>query len=364
MRRDLLSCYPTGLLEFHPTDVCDLDCVECHYRAKGDDTFPFKEVASGVQRLPPRAITIRGGGEPNLYFSGGQDFFQLLLSIKGALPGVHLGLINNNTYLPPGAWPKLLAWQRSSIDAATPDTYVALKRRPLFETAVKNVQRFLCETAIPHVGVGFLFRRESAHELFLFLNNWFDWISGEAASLQRRFNIQFRSISPGIEELAELRASGKPYPDRATLETLSEHTARVRRRMYVDPPFAAFIAQHTNFESSFASCDSSLFLHSPKSFEHCYNALCLRVLRATGEEYPDFLLCNDPELSLGNALRAPDENGALRVALMQYFYFNRSGPFCCPEECRQGWVSNTIERLRAKGQAVREGAEDPIAYFF
>ena len=67
VRELLTSLYVTGLLEFHITDTCDLNCIECHYRSKSLATFPFDHIETFITTLNPKAITITGGGEPNVY---------------------------------------------------------------------------------------------------------------------------------------------------------------------------------------------------------------------------------------------------------------------------------------------------------
>lgn len=363
---DLLNCYPTGLLEFHPTDVCDLDCVDCHYRNKGNATVRFSHVADALRKLAPQAITITGGGEPNVYRSEGKKFPALVAEIKKTLPSASLGLINNNSHVPPGDWTEAFEWQRTSIDAATAETFLAIKRRPLFETVVDNVKLLLNKSVIPYVGVGFLFRRENAHEIALFLNQWYDWSVGQPARIQRRFNIQFRPISSDIQDMQSLARSGASYPDDATHATLRGQVVQVQHQIASSPSFGTFVDRHTNFASYFGterSLDSSLFTHSTKPFDHCYNALCHRVLRATGEEYPDFLLCNQPELALGNALHGDAGEEMLRVALMEFYFFNRLGPHCNPEECRQGWVSSVVE-TESGHQRPPTTKIEPIDLFF
>ena len=166
--------------------------------------------------------------------------------------------------------------------------------------------------------------------------------------------------------MRELRQSGASFPNDNTHATLREQALQVKRQIVSSPGFAAFIKNQTNYLSHFdieSSFDSSLFIHSPMPFNHCYNALCHRVLRATGEEYPDFLLCNRPELALGNVLYGKATEEKLRVSLMTFFYFNRLGPNCNPEECRQGWVSNTVE-TKCSDHGFMETNLRPIDLFF
>ena len=76
VRELLTSLYVTGLLEFHITDTCDLNCIECHYRSKSLATFPFDHIETFITTLNPKAITITGGGEPTIRESGGTQELQ------------------------------------------------------------------------------------------------------------------------------------------------------------------------------------------------------------------------------------------------------------------------------------------------
>ena len=103
-------------------------------------TIPFSLVSNALKQLAPKAITITGGGEPNVYSSEGNKFPALVAEIRKALPKAGLGLINNNSHIPSGEWTAEFEWQRTSIDAATAETFFAIKGRPLFETVIENVK--------------------------------------------------------------------------------------------------------------------------------------------------------------------------------------------------------------------------------
>ncbi|MBF0552982.1 MAG: hypothetical protein HQK96_00325 [Nitrospirae bacterium] len=361
---DLLDCYTTGLLEFHPTDKCDLSCIECHYRGKKDDTIPFSQASRLLKGLSPKAITVTGGGEPNVYRSETRNLNDLILEIKQVLPDTNIGLINNNTYIPPGDWTKHIDWQRSSIDASSQDTYLKLKGVDKFNNVIENVKILLHNTNIPFVGIGFLYRKENAHEISHFLESWFTLFRNEPEELKRRFNIQFRPIPPSIESI-----KSKVKVDDLTNKLQNILNREINYVMALsdkDVNFKAFIFNNTNFSSLLSNRDNVNipYLHAPSQFKNCYNALTHRVLRANGDEYPDFLLCNSHDLSLGNTFKNNSDEEKIKISLMQFYFFNRESIYCNPETCRQGWVSKTVEDYYNGVYTIDTIDKIPHNYFF
>ncbi|MDD5456960.1 MAG: hypothetical protein PHV30_08005 [Candidatus Margulisbacteria bacterium] len=357
-KQRLMRAYTTGVLEFHITDKCDLDCIECHYRDKSNETIPFGYIAPLLSRLQPKAIIVTGGGEPNVYQNEGKNLNDVICEIKRILPKVSLGLINNNTRLVKGPWTKYINWQRSSLDCSNAETYLLLKRRPRYDAVVSNVKELLLKTDIPYVGVGFLYRRENISEISDFLKGWFEWTVTQSEAVKKKFNIQFRPIAPGIDNVAMIRAGLCSLVPEETQGKLEQQVAEVLNAAKKEKNYANFLDFNTNFQT--LAGKSLNRLHDIQPFNKCFNALAHRVQRATGEEYQDFLLCNNPELSLGNPLKNGDMD-IFRVALLEYYYFNKRGPFCNDASCRQGWVSNTVERYKS-GQLQKESSLDD--YFF
>jgi hypothetical protein len=348
--RRLLRVYQTGQVEFHITDACDLDCVECHYRNKGNVTVPFSQIESILRRLNPKAITITGGGEPNVYSSEGKNFNDVVFEIRRVLPTAVLGLINNNTNLVKGDWTKHIQWQRSSVDTSNAKTYFDIKRRHKYEQVVANVRSLLTDSPIPYVGIGFLYRPENVREITDFLKLWYGWFQKQPTSIQDRFNVQFRPIAAPIEEVAEVRKGIKSFVSGDVQSVFNSQIERVLNETQSDDGFAKFIRVNTNFGSMVGRDLNGL--HQAKPFANCYNAFAHRVFRSTGEEYPDFLLPNFPKLSMGNTILNGEEDIA-KVALMQFWYFNKKSPFCDAANCRQSWVSNTVEQHLA-GNIARD----------
>lgn len=339
---DMEAVYATGQVELHITDLCDLDCVDCHYPRKSAATIAFDQLSQMLANLRPRAVTVTGGGEPNCYASGGKTLNDVILLIHDTLPDAQIGLINNNTRMPSGLWTHHLAWQRTSVDAASAETYRRIKRVDRYEQVAANVERMLLETPVAHVGVGFLYRAENAREIGEFLDGWYDRCRRLPPAAQSRLNIQFRPISPPIHRMEDIRA-GAEYLPANVVSAVRTQVREVAQRAQHDADFAEFLATATNFESvASAASERDPFVHRPYAFTRCYNSLIHRVVRANGDEYPDFLLCDFPEHALGNTLHGTLER--VRIGLAQFQYHNCGTRFCNPGSCRQSWVSGIIER--------------------
>ncbi len=336
LRQLIQSCYRTGLLEFHATDICDLNCIDCHYRRKSDATMPYDCVEDYFQALNPKAVTITGGGEPNLYNSSGKDLNDLVHLIHSKFPQISLGLINNNTAIPSGNWTDYIMWQRTSVDAANADTYKNIKGYDKYDICIENIYKLL-KSNIAYVGIGYLYRMENIDEIPEFLSDWYLRWSKMDESSQEKFNIQFRPISPDIDCI-------KTFKDDALEQRMDNVIAVVKEQGEQNAKLKNFLLNSTNFYSISKNNDS-YFLHEPRTFKRCYNALIHRVLRSDGTEYPDFLLCNKPEAALGNVITADSpEDEQIKIALKTIYYYHcLPGKTCNPQVCRQGWVSNLFE---------------------
>ncbi len=346
---DMESVYATGQVELHITDLCDLDCINCHYKHKSGATIAFDILPTMLASLAPRALTITGGGEPNCYSCHGKTLNDVVLLVHRVLPNTQIGLINNNTRLLPGSWYDHLAWQRTSVDAATPQTYRLIKQIDLYDQVVQNVELLLLSKRVPHVGVGFLYRPENVGEIAEFLDGWFFRFQRLPPDVQQRFNIQFRPIAPPIQQAAAVTV-GANYLPTQVVSILRKQVQEVALRAQHDEMFARFLDSFTNFGS--IPIDRDPFAHVPSQFTKCYNTLIHRVVRANGDEFPDFLLCELQECALGNTIRGGSLERA-RIGLAQFHYHNCVTPFCNPDSCRQSWVSSIIEHPDEARVALR-----------
>ncbi len=365
VNQDLDYCYQTGLLEFHPTDQCDLECRDCHYRTKGDETIPFEAINSLMTALRPVAITITGGGEPTIYHSQGKKFSDLVERITHSTGSVPLGLINNNTFFPRGEWHTHFLWQRSSMDSGTPATYKKLKNRDLYFRVRENIRTYCQTTRIPHVGVGFLVQEGNMDEIETFILDWWQWVQSEKNLDPQRINLQFRTLAPPIHEVQSIRESqDAKWLGAGLRDTFLKEVNNIQQRRQKDTSFDSFVSVYSNFDglTRAALSGNGPFMHRDTSFDSCYNALIHRVFRATGEEYPDFLLCDMPQYCMGNSLKGDPVEQRRRVTLMQFFYFNKMSPHCHGSSCRQSWVNRTVSEGIAGN--IPHGEEIPDMAFF
>ncbi|MDR1452731.1 MAG: radical SAM protein [Candidatus Margulisbacteria bacterium] len=338
LQDDLRAMYQSGLLELHLTDKCNLFCLNCWSKNKKGDTFPFDKLPQVLPALNPRAVLLVGGGEPVEYSSSGQTLNEAILEIHRILPEAALGLISNNTRIPDGRWPDYLQWHRTSLDAATPETYERIKRGNKYAAVVGNIQKLFTETPIANIGVGFLYRNENAEEIFPFLEQWFDWFAQQTETSQSRFNIQFRPIAAQVDMVNDIKAGKHSFIHQETLDTLQGQIMQALRAAEQNPNFNYFLMQHTNFFTRLQPYQEQpelLFSHEPVYFDHCYTALTRRLVRASGTEYPCCLTENNPSLALGNVLSGnPDE--IYKIALGQVWYYALQHRYCDAEHCRIG----------------------------
>lgn len=359
LQADLLKVYKTGLLELHITDRCDLNCIDCYYDHKTGATIEFDAVRAIVELQKPKAVTITGGGEPNVYRSGANDMGDVIEMISTAVPGISVGIINNNTRIVAGSWPRLVQWQRSSVDAGSAQTYLKIKGVDAYETVNNNVKDLLLKADIPYVGVGYLLRSENVHEVSSFLTSWYQWLWQQTDEVQAKFNVQFRTIAPSVNKMEEYR-SKKSFLSTETIVAFKAEMQSIQKQAIEDPEFDLFLKSVTNFYSYLPLINSDdPFIHEPKAFKRCYNALIHRVTRANGDEYPDFLLVGRPNYKMGNIITDGIE-GQYKTALMQYYFYNRGSEFCSPECCRQSWVNATVENPDAYEKEHRPAQN----YFF
>ena len=148
-------------IELHLTDVCNLECSWCtdrRLRKRGAEAD-----VNGVRRLLDdcarlgMGVTVEGGGEPTLHSE-----FQSLVR-HAADRGLHLGLITNGV-VDVSEVARCFRWIRVSLDATTPDAYLASKSRDHFDLVLANLERIgRCRhPEETHLGVGFVLTRSNS----------------------------------------------------------------------------------------------------------------------------------------------------------------------------------------------------------
>jgi sulfatase maturation enzyme AslB (radical SAM superfamily) len=349
-------------LEFHPCDRCNLRCSGCTYlqdtaSRPAPVSFPFDGIARMCAAMRPKAITIVGGGEPLLYRSGGHWLGDLICAFGngdfGCLPAI--GLITNGTLWPPGdrRWHEHVQWIRYSLDASTAASYRSSKGRDCFERVVGNVLRTLEETAIPQVGVGYLYHPGNVAEAGAAISLFADRIRKRCPDQLGRFNIQFRprrapTGRPSIKE--RILSEGEAEQAAAYLIDLIEEDSFMRE----------FVRQHTNVAVNLL-CGGAR--EQVRPFSDCLFGLAKTVIRADGSLYPCFRVAaaRDPSFYCGNVLT----DTPLTIALSElYVAAVSTRQICVPahEQCLFCVFNNLLEDgLRGDAQPKPELAGE---YFF
>lgn len=168
---------PTRLphVELILADLCQQSCNFCAYRLEGyasnqlfDDkrmmaTEKALEIIDDCAEIGVQAIQFTGGGEPTIH-----NGFQRVLHRALGL-GLKVGLVSNGVRIEP-VMANLIArgsWVRISLDAATEETYCAIRRvhRNHFDRA-KQAVRNLKAAGAPMVGVGFTVTPDNWREVY------------------------------------------------------------------------------------------------------------------------------------------------------------------------------------------------------
>jgi MoaA/NifB/PqqE/SkfB family radical SAM enzyme len=183
-----------GVVELHPTDKCDLQCIYCTYgKQKTVDTttdFPF-EMLSNVIQLKPKAIVIAGGGEPLFYNYKNKTFEDIIYFFKQSAPEIKLGLITNGTHTPAQTCLKEFEWVRVSLDALDKDNFSILKGG-IFEKRLESIINYTL-SPIKHIGIGFIFNRFNILQIPQFIKEIVDY-SFNSGEYQAAFGLEFLGL--------------------------------------------------------------------------------------------------------------------------------------------------------------------------
>lgn len=162
-------------LQIEPTDNCNLNCLMCG-RAEviqQPRMMSLAEFQSIVDQVQPKKITLSGYGEPLL----NRDLPQMIAYAKAR--GASVNTTTNMTLVRSEAQARELVRSgldliNVSLDAATPETYRALRGQDFFERIVDGIrllQRVKAQTGslTPHVRISFVISKLNLHELSAFV---------------------------------------------------------------------------------------------------------------------------------------------------------------------------------------------------
>lgn len=354
-RRSLRSLYPLAHMEFHPTDLCNLDCQGCTYtRIREDEpekdipaVFPFPRL-DVLRKLNPAAIVVVGGGEPTLYRDSQHRFNQLIQQIHRLLPTTRLALITNGVFFPPGQWYHCLDWARISIDAAEASTYRAFRGRDMFQEVCRNLLNYL-QTPIPYTGVGFLYSTANIHEYAGFIRFFHSLVNANLPESLDKFNIQFRPLRQ------DPRQQGLAFPESVSPEQIKAVVRELAVLAAESREMEEFIKNRTN-----ATTVEQGNAHQPLSFSACFYSLIFNILRADGRLFPCFVNVDEPGFCLGNILHDSPET----IVLNRLIVAGRPRAICRPEACRQCHLNHCLEQGLKKTRRALVSPEISCNPFF
>jgi sulfatase maturation enzyme AslB (radical SAM superfamily) len=320
-------------MEFHPSDVCNLACCDCTYghndpeRKPPPINFPFQEIQK-IAQMKPESMVIIGGGEPTLYKSRNYRFQETVEEICNTNPGIVLALVTNGTYKPPGNWPNRMSWIRLSLDAATKDTYLAFRGKPMFKRVIRNYLNYLDYDA-RYVGISFLFARSNIHDYAAVARFIFELVKEEKPHALHKVNIQYRPLrrDPYLYD--------KPFTQAVTDEQVQKTISKVRKLADSSQELRTFLRNQTNITAILGGNT-----HPPHEFSRCYYSQTFKIVRANGDLRPCFIRVSEPDFVLGNIHTDSPE----AIALNTLYVGARQKPQCDPHGCRQCHVNYTFEQ--------------------
>jgi pyruvate,water dikinase len=349
-------------VELHVCDRCNLGCYGCTYfqdtPSRPDPrSFPFDQISKICSMIGPTAVTLVGGGEPALYRSGDKRLGDLISALGSGYFGseVKIGLITNGSVWPPGdpSWHEHVQWIRFSLDASSPEVYRRYKGKDHFWRVVNNIMLALTSTAIPQVGVGFVYNADNIGEAASLIPLFATRVRELCPDQIDRFNIQFRPWRPPV---------GNPSIRSHVLSQIDAERAAATLLNYAekDGYFERFVRRNTNIAVNLL-CRGARDAVTP--FSECLFSLAKTVVRADGSLYPCFRMAaqEDRSFYFGNILR----DSPLKIALRElYVATSITQQVCVPEyeRCLFCVFNNILETgVRCKFELPPELVDD---FFF
>jgi radical SAM protein with 4Fe4S-binding SPASM domain len=353
-----------GVLEFHPSDICDLNCFYCTYRwaVKGlkmeEKIYPYKKL-NKIAILKPKAIVVVGGGEPTLYKDGDKEFKDLIYYLSKNIPKVKIGLLTNGVRIPPGNWPKYVEWVRVSLDAANEKTFRMLKDGEYY-TRILTILKYL-ESPIKFVGVGYVYNRFNIYEIPEMIKNIYDTVvENLGENYLKKLNVQFRPTCP----VESCDCPSKVYGEKSIIMTPDLHNwwrkavAEVSTKienLKKNKNMADFIEKNTNVYD-LRSTNRKV---QPPIFKHCYTALVRWILRPNGDVYPCVMKASNRDKKIGNILKEP----LSRLTSRSFEFYKLNENYCkgTTECCRMaGKLNQIVENNLYSTRIPREIPKDPF----
>ena len=323
-----------GVLEFHPTDDCNLECNYCTFKNRDQkNTFPFSGL-NMLEKLQPKAVFIAGGGEPTIYESKGKYFNDLIHRLKEILPQAKLALTTNGQEIPKGDWLQYIDRLRVSIDNSNAEIFNKIKGGDL-QKSISSLVHYL-NAGVPNVGAGFVFNKYNIGEIYSFTNLMFEEVFNKAGqSVRNNLNLQFRPTC----RIESCKCPSPIYKDDSTImvydKTSTEWGDTVKKMIdeigaNSNKGFQKFIKNNTNLnqDTSIKHNNSNPLFHynnhQPLKFDKCYISLARTIVRANGDMYPCVIKASNEINPKSNILK----DSAKKIYKDQMNYFNSKEGYC------------------------------------
>lgn len=155
---------PPVTCEIDPSNRCQNDCDFCMYTAYRNrepvdlNMVLYFGLIHDLRKMGVKSITFTGGGEPTMH----PNFKEMVLAAQD----FELGLATNGIYL--GRFFEILhhfKFIRISLDAATPETYRAMKGADEFEKVISNVRIALKFREKTVIGLSYVISKGNEKEI-------------------------------------------------------------------------------------------------------------------------------------------------------------------------------------------------------
>jgi len=334
VKEKLLSIARFGMMEFHPTDICNMKCKGCILsQSPTRDTdkrkfFPYGKVDM-FRYLRPKTLIIVGGGEPTLYKDRGHDFKGLLERLVEFLPGIRFGLITNGVYKPDfSEYEKFFDYVRISLGSHTERSYKERKGRNFFKKTLENSLSYIGSN-VTHVGFNYMINRNTIASSIEFAKFILNFLKENVPDKIDKCSIQYRAIvyPPNI-----VKKTGRSLMD-DSLDVLPFQINEFYEYIDKIAPSSEegrFIIENTNLED----CLQGTRSHNPKGFEFCIKPLIFGQIRTNGIVQTCNVRSDDPVVALGNFETI---EGLMHMALKQFrvMYKDVGDDLCDSVNCRR-----------------------------
>ena len=324
-----------GVLEFHPTNQCNLWCTHCTYKYRNSfSVFPFERLEE-LKRLDPKALVLSGGGEPTVYSDNKKNFNDLVLSIRSFLPNAKIGLTTNGQVVVHGKWINEMDWIRISIDTVDERKFRNNKGGSL--SACFDSLKYYLMNSTATIGVGFIYNNGNLGEIERFNRKIYSFLLQENLEQHLyKINIQYRPtcqvescMCPSMRYIQE-----KAFMVSDMKAEWKEREKREKEKIFEgkDERYIEWLKNVTNLDLDENSERLFRYNNSPIKFKNCYYALVRNMLTATGELYPCVVKATNNSKPIGNILFDTDE----LIFRGQECYYSFSPEYCqgCVDCCR------------------------------